>query len=62
MKKIFKWIGKRAKEPSTYVGAAAIATAIGAEEVGVQIQQTGQVILFILGGGLMAATTKAEEE
>jgi len=57
-KKILKWLVSRLKERSTYVGIATIATVAGAPALGVQIDQIGQAVTLIAGGGLMAATTK----
>lgn len=58
MKKITKWLGKRAKERSTYAGVAVIASLLGAHEVGVQIDQIGQAVGLIVGGGLIGAQTR----
>lgn len=58
LKKILAWALSRAKEPSTYVGAATVAAALGANQLGVQIGQVGQIVGLIVGGGLVAATTK----
>ena len=58
MKKILKWLGERLRERSTYAGAAVIASVAGAPALGVQIDQIGQAVALITGGGLMAATTK----
>ena len=57
-KKIASWIGKRAKERSTYAGVAVIASMLGADKVGMQIDQVGQAVGLIVGGGLMASQTK----
>lgn len=57
-KKVLNWLGKRAKERSTYAGAAVIASMLGADKVGMQIDQIGQAIGLIVGGGLMASQTK----
>lgn len=57
LKSLFAWVMRRLKEPSTYVGAAAVATTLGAEELGVQIGQVGQIAGIALGTGLAAATT-----
>lgn len=59
-KKITRWIGRRAKERSTYAGLATIATIAGAEKLGVQIDQVGIAASLILGGGLVAHTPEAE--
>lgn len=52
--KVFNWIVKRAKEPSTYVGLGVIATAVGKPEIANAIGQYGQAAVLILGGGLIA--------
>lgn len=58
MKKITKWLGKRAKERSTYTGVAIVASILGAEKLGVQIDQIGQAVGLIVGGGLIASQTR----
>jgi hypothetical protein len=58
MKKVFKWIGSRLKERSTYAGLSVIAAVAGAPALGVQIDHVGQAVALITGGGLVAATTK----
>lgn len=57
VKSFFAWVVRRLKEPSTYVGAAAAATALGADQLGVHIGQVGQIAGIVLGTGLAAATT-----
>lgn len=52
--KILSWVAKRAKEPTTYVGLGAIATAVGKPEIADAIGQYGQAAVLILGGGLIA--------
>lgn len=59
--KVLKWVAKRAKEPTTYVGLGAIATAIGKPEVADAIGQYGQAAVLILGGGLIAHPKTATE-
>ena len=51
--KIVRFIKKRAKEKSTYVGLAAVATALGAPHVGAVIDQYSTAALLILGSGLV---------
>lgn len=58
MKKITAWLGKRAKERSTYTGVAIVASILGAEKLGVQIDQIGQAVGLIVGGGLIASQTR----
>ena len=58
LKKIGKWAAKRAKERSTYTGIAVVASVLGAHKLGVQIDQIGQAVGLIVGGGLMASQTK----
>lgn len=53
MGKVLKWIGRRAKERTTYAGVAVIASALGAQKLGVQIDQIGQAVGLIVGGGLI---------
>lgn len=53
MSKVLKWLGNRAKERSTYAGVAIIASALGAQKLGVQIDQVGQAVGLIVGGGLI---------
>jgi len=59
LKKAGKWIGKRAKERTTYTGVAVILSMLGAQKLGVQIDQIGQAVGLIVGGGLIA--TQADE-
>ena len=59
LKNVGKWIGRRLREKSTYIGLGAAATALGAESLGLQIGQAGQLITLVLGTGLAAATTSA---
>jgi len=61
LKKILKWAGSRLKEKSTYVGLAAVATALGAAKLGVQIDEAGQIVTLIVGTGLAAASTSAAD-
>lgn len=58
LKKVSKWLGKRAKERTTYTGVAIVATILGAERLGMQIDQIGQAVGLIVGGGLMAGQSK----
>lgn len=58
MNKVLKWLGARAKERSTYTGIAIIAGVVGAPKFGVQVDQIGQAVAMIAGGGLMAATSR----
>jgi len=52
-KKVTNWIVKRAKERSTYAGLAVIASILGANRLGMQIDQVGQAVGLIVGGGLI---------
>ena len=54
-RKAKNWLGKRAKERSTYAGVAVIASMLGAHELGMQIDQIGQAVGLIVGGGLIAS-------
>lgn len=58
MSKVLKWLGGRAKERSTYAGVAIIASALGAQKLGVQIDQVGQAVGLIVGGGLIGTQTR----
>lgn len=51
--KIIKWVSKRVKERSTYAGLAVIASMLGAHKLGIQIDQIGQAVGLIVGGGLI---------
>lgn len=62
LKKIIKWLGARLKERSTYAGLGVIATVAGAPALGVQIDHIGQAVTLIVGGGLVAATTRPSAE
>ncbi|WP_226018399.1 hypothetical protein [Novosphingobium sp. FKTRR1] len=57
IKKFLAWLKARALERSTYLGIAAIAGAVGAQKLGVQIGQIGEAVTLIAGTGLAAATT-----
>jgi hypothetical protein len=58
LKKIGRWLGRRLKEKSTYIGLGTIAVAVGAPpEVAETIGKAGQLAAIIFGSGLMAATT-----
>lgn len=57
IKKIMRWAGRRLKERSTYVGMATIAATLGAEKLGMQIGQAGEIISILTGTSLIAATT-----
>lgn len=58
MKKVTKWLGQRAKERSTYAGVAVIASMLGAHKLGVQIDQIGQAVGLIVGGGLIGTQSQ----
>ena len=60
-KKIGKWFGKRAKERSTYAGVAVIASMLGAHQLGMQIDQVGQAVGLIIGGGLIGTQSDITE-
>lgn len=62
MKKAFRWIKARAKEPSTYVGVGTIVAIAGAPKLGIQITQVGEALGLILGGGLIAAKARDAPE
>jgi len=57
-KKIFKWLGARLRERSTYAGLGMIAAVAGEQALGIQIGQIGTAVSLIVGGGLVAATTQ----
>lgn len=54
-KKVANWVVKRAKERSTYAGLAVIASMLGASRLGMQIDQVGQAVGLIVGGGLIGS-------
>jgi len=56
-KKVGHWIVKRAKERSTYAGLAVIASMLGASRLGMQIDQVGQAVGLIVGGGLIGSNS-----
>lgn len=60
-KKIIRWVAKRAKERSTYAGLGVIATLLGAEKLGIQIDQVGQAVALIVGGGLIGTQSNEPE-
>lgn len=53
--KILKWLGLRLRERSTYAGLSIIAAVVGAPALGMQIDQVGQAIALITGGGLIGS-------
>lgn len=55
MQKVLKWVSARAKERSTYTGVAVIASVLGAQKLGMQIDQIGQAVALIAGGGLIGS-------
>ena len=58
IKKIARWIGRRLKERSTYIGIETVAVAVGAPAAVTDvIGQAGQLAGVIFGSGLAAATT-----
>ena len=57
LKKIAKWAKRRLLERSTYVGLATAAAALGAEKLGVQIGQVGELVGVVTGALLIGATT-----
>lgn len=62
MKKVFNWIGKRAKEPSTYTGLAIIAGVAGFPGAAVALGKIGAAAGLILGGGLIAHQSSPVED
>lgn len=62
LKKIGKWVLRRLKERSTYVGLATAAVALGAEKLGAHIDQVGQIVGLVVGTGLITATTSVHPE
>jgi hypothetical protein len=60
-KKIINWVGARAKERSTYAGLALICSMLGAHQLGMQIDQIGQAVGLIVGGGLIGMQSKPED-
>ncbi len=62
MKKILAWAKKRLTERSTYVGLATIATALGAEKLGVQIGHAGELIAVAIGAGMIGKADQQHAE
>lgn len=60
-KKVIRWVAKRAKERSTFAGLAVIASMLGAHKLGVQIDQIGQAVGLIVGGGLIGTQSDSAE-
>lgn len=50
IKKVLRWLGKRARERSTYAGLAAVAAGVGFPAAGPVISAIGMIV----GGGLVA--------
>jgi hypothetical protein len=55
-KALLKWLGARAKEKSTWIGAATIAATFVPQLTPV-LQGVGQVVGLVFGGAMVAATT-----
>lgn len=55
---LLAWMKLRAREPSTWVGLAMIAVAMGSDPM--QAQGIAQAVSLIVGGGLVAADQKRE--
>lgn len=60
-KKVVQWVAKRVKERSTYAGLAVIASMLGAHKLGIQIDQVGQAVGLIVGGGLIGNQSSSAE-
>lgn len=60
LKGIGKFLKARLKEKSTYIGAAALAVALGKPEIGAAINEYSNIGLLIIGGGLMASGDTGE--
>lgn len=52
-----RWAIHRARERSTWAGAALLAAALGNATLSTQISHIGDAVLLILGSGLAAAST-----
>lgn len=52
-----RWLKRRLKERSTFIGAAMVATALGWPELAAKIGEFGQIAAILFGTGLAAATT-----
>lgn len=61
LKKIGRWLAKRAKEKSSWAGIAVAAAALGLDKSG-QVAQLAQVGSLIFAGGLIAHPTVRETE
>lgn len=59
LKNIANWIVARAKEPSTWVGIGTVVAGVGAQQLGGEIAQYGQIGAAVLGGGLIAHPSSA---
>jgi hypothetical protein len=55
--KVGKFVKNRLKEKSTYIGAAAIAVALGKPEIAEAIGKYADIGFLILGGALVGADT-----
>jgi hypothetical protein len=63
LKKVGRWLGRRLREKSTYIGLTTVAVAIGAPASVISgIGQVGQIAAVIFGSGLMAASTAVHTE
>lgn len=60
-KKVVRWVANRVKERSTYAGLAVIASMLGAHKLGIQIDQIGQAVGLIVGGGLIGTQSDSAE-
>lgn len=57
-----RWATHRARERSTWAGAALLAAALGNATLSTQISHIGDAVLLILGTGLAAASTSQPKE
>lgn len=60
LKKVFSFLKARLKEKSTYIGAAALAVAVGKPEIAAAINEYSNIGLLVLGGSLLTLDTSAE--
>ena len=60
MSKALKTIFKLIKQPTTWAGLGTIVATAGAQSVGIKINDIGQALALILGGGFIAYDQSAK--
>jgi hypothetical protein len=62
MSKFLKTLYSFLKQPSTYAGIGTIVAVAGAQKVGIKINDVGQAVALILGGGAITYNQSAPSD